>query len=268
MHRRIAPPKGGPTVLEIQHLKKTYPGAQSPALADFHLTIAAGEFVSLIGPRGCGKTTALRIVAGLLDPSDGDVRFDNASALAPSRDKAMVFQQFNLFPWRTAQANVAYGLEMQGVGKKERMATAAEYLELVGLADRANHYPNQLSGGQCQRVGLARALAIQPKLMLMDEPFGALDALMREHLQALLQRICAERKLSVIFVTHSIDEAIFLSDRMVVMGVPGRVIEEHKVHMNQPRADYDWRSTPEYTELRTKTWSVLRTEIEKAEASA
>jgi NitT/TauT family transport system ATP-binding protein len=255
-------------VLEIQHLQKTYPGSTSPALADFDLNIENGEFVSLIGPSGCGKTTALRIIAGLLDPSGGDVRFDGTSALAPSRDKAMVFQQFNLFPWRTAQANVAYGLEAQGMGKKERMVIAAEYLELVGLSDRANHYPSQLSGGQCQRVGLARALAIQPKLMLMDEPFGALDALTREHLQALLQKICTERNLTVVFVTHSIDEAIFLSDRMVVMGVPGRVIEEHVVQLPRPRADYDWRSTSEYTELRTKTWSVLRTEIEKAEASA
>ena len=255
-------------MLEIQHLQKTYPGSESPALADFDLTVNDGEFVSLIGPSGCGKTTALRIIAGLLDPSAGDVRFDGASALAPSRDKAMVFQQFNLFPWRTALANVAYGLEVQGVGKKERLATAAEYLELVGLSDRANHYPSQLSGGQCQRVGLARALAIQPKLMLMDEPFGALDALTREHLQALLQRICVERKLTVLFVTHSIDEAIFLSDRMIVMGVPGRVIEEHTVHLARPRSEYDWRSTPEYTELRTATWSVLRTEIEKAESAA
>lgn len=253
-------------MLEIQHLQKTYSGAEGPALADFDLTIADGEFVTLIGPSGCGKTTALRIMAGLLEPSGGDVLFNGVSALAPSRDKAMVFQQFNLFPWRTAQANVAYGLEMQGMGKRERMAVAAQFLELVGLADRAKHYPSQLSGGQCQRVGLARALAIQPKLMLMDEPFGALDALTREHLQALLQKICAERNLSVVFVTHSIDEAIFLSDRMVVMGVPGRVIEEHKVLLPRPRADYDWRATPEYTELRTAMWSVLRAEIENSEA--
>jgi NitT/TauT family transport system ATP-binding protein len=254
-------------VLEIQHLQKTYSGAEGPALADFDLTIADGEFVALIGPSGCGKTTALRIIAGLLEPSGGNVLFNGQPAFAPSHDKAMVFQQFNLFPWRTAQANVAYGLEMQGVGKRERMSIAAEYLELVGLADRANHYPNQLSGGQCQRVGLARALAIQPKIMLMDEPFGALDALTREHLQALLQKICAERNLSVIFVTHSIDEAIFLSDRMVVMGVPGRVIEEHAVHLARPRVDYDWRATEEYTELRTAMWSVLRDEIEKSESS-
>ena len=254
-------------MLEIQHLQKTYSGAEGPALADFDLTIADGEFVTLIGPSGCGKTTALRIVAGLLEPSGGDVRFNGVSAFAPSREKAMVFQQFNLFPWRTALANVAYGLEMQGMGKKERMAIAAEYLDLVGLGDRANHYPSQLSGGQNQRVGLARALAIQPKLMLMDEPFGALDALTREHLQALLQKICTERHLTVLFVTHSIDEAIFLSDRMVVMGVPGRVIEQHTVNLPRPRADYDWRSTPEYKELRAATWSVLQTEIERDEAS-
>jgi ABC-type nitrate/sulfonate/bicarbonate transport system ATPase subunit len=254
-------------VLEIQHLQKTYPGSDSPALADFDLTIADGEFVTLIGPSGCGKTTALRVLAGLLEPSGGDVRFNGVSAFAPSREKAMVFQQFNLFPWRTALANVAYGLEMQGMAKKERMEIAAEYLDLVGLADRADHYPSQLSGGQNQRVGLARALAIKPKLMLMDEPFGALDALTREHLQALLQKICTERNLTVVFVTHSIDEAIFLSDRMVVMGVPGRVIEEHVVHLERPRTDYDWRSTTEYKELRTATWSVLQTEIEKDEAT-
>ena len=254
-------------MLEIQHLQKTYSGAEGPALADFDLTIADGEFVTLIGPSGCGKTTALRIVAGLLEPSGGDVRFNGVSAFAPSREKAMVFQQFNLFPWRTALANVAYGLEMQGMGKKERMAIAAEYLELVGLGDRAGHYPSQLSGGQNQRVGLARALAIQPKLMLMDEPFGALDALTREHLQALLQKICTERHLTVVFVTHSIDEAIFLSDRMVVMGELGRVIKEHIVHLERPRTNYDWRSTPEYKELRAATWSVLQTEIEKNEAS-
>jgi len=255
-------------VLEIEHLRKIYPGSESPALADFELSVSQGEFVSLIGPSGCGKTTALRIIAGLLDPSGGDVKFNGSSALTPSRDKAMVFQQFNLFPWRTARANVAYGLEVHGLAKKERTAIAAEYLDLVGLSDRANHYPSQLSGGQCQRVGLARALAIQPKLILMDEPFGALDALTREHLQALLQRICAERDLTILFVTHSIDEAIFLSDRIVVMGVPGRVIETHAVNLARPRVDYDWRATPEYTTLRAATWSVLRTEIEKAEAAA
>jgi NitT/TauT family transport system ATP-binding protein len=255
-------------MLEIEHLQKTYPGSSKPALEDFDLSVAKGEFVSLIGPSGCGKTTALRIIAGLLQPSGGNVLINGVNGLAPSREKAMVFQQFNLFPWRTALANVAYGLEVQGMGRKERVSVAAEYLELVGLSERANHYPSQLSGGQCQRVGLARALAIQPQLMLMDEPFGALDALTREHLQALLQRICAERDLTVLFVTHSIDEAIFLSDRMVVMGVPGKVIMQHEVDLPRPRSNYDWRSTPEYSTLRTATWQVLKEEIEKAEAAA
>jgi NitT/TauT family transport system ATP-binding protein len=255
-------------MLEIEHLQKTYPGSSKPALEDFDLSVAKGEFVSLIGPSGCGKTTALRIIAGLLQPSGGNVLINGVNGLAPSREKAMVFQQFNLFPWRTALANVAYGLEVQGMGRKERVSVAAEYLELVGLSERANHYPSQLSGGQCQRVGLARALAIQPQLMLMDEPFGALDALTREHLQALLQQICAERDLTVLFVTHSIDEAIFLSDRMVVMGVPGKVIMQHEVDLPRPRSNYDWRSTPEYSTLRTATWQVLKEEIEKAEAAA
>lgn len=254
-------------MLEIQHLHKTYPGSVTQALADFDLTLAAGEFVSLLGPSGCGKTTALRIVAGLLAPSSGSVTMNGEPSLLPSRDKAMVFQGFNLFPWRTALANVAYGLEVQGVRKRDRTAIAREYLELVGLSDRSHHYPSQLSGGQCQRVGLARALAIEPKLILMDEPFGALDALTREHLQALLQRICQDRGLTVLFVTHSIDEAIFLSDRIVVMGVPGRVLMEFDVDLPRPRSDYEWRTTAEYGRLRTRTWEMLHEEIQKAESA-
>ena len=142
------------------------------------------------------------------------------------------------------------------------------YLDFVGLSDRTHHYPSQLSGGQNQRVGLARALAIEPKLVLMDEPFGSLDALTREHLQALLQRIAAEKNLTVLFVTHSVDEAIFLSDRIVVMGVPGRVIGEFKVGLERPRADYDWRSTEEYTEIRTEIWRMLEAELEQSEPAA
>jgi NitT/TauT family transport system ATP-binding protein len=252
-------------VLEISHLQKTYGNSPTPALADFDLTVQSGEFVSLLGPSGCGKTTALRIIGGLLETSGGDVLFEGKSDLAPSRSKAMVFQHFNLFPWRTALANVSYGLEVQGMVKKKAREVAREYLHLVGLSDRAGHYPAQLSGGQCQRVGLARALAIEPKLLLMDEPFGALDALTREHLQDMLQRICAERGLTVLFVTHSIDEAIFLSDRVIIMGVPGRVLAETTVQLPKPRSEYDWRGTPEYSELRTSTWELLSVELQKAE---
>jgi NitT/TauT family transport system ATP-binding protein len=251
-------------MLEIRHLQKTYGESPIPALADLDIKVESGEFVSLLGPSGCGKTTALRIVGGLLDPSGGEVFVEGKSSLLPSRDKAMVFQLFNLFPWRTALENTAYGLEVQGVKKKERLEIAHEYLALVGLSDRADHYPAQMSGGQCQRVGLARALAIQPKLLLMDEPFGALDALTREHLQEMLQGICAERNLTVLFVTHSIDEAIFLSDRIIVMGTPGRVMAETKVNLPKPRAAYDWRKEPEYQKLRSETWEMLHGEILKA----
>jgi NitT/TauT family transport system ATP-binding protein len=253
-------------LLEIRGLRKTYPGSSAPALSSLNLDVATGEFVSLIGPSGCGKTTTIRIIAGLLEPSGGTVRIEGRPGLAPSRDKAMVFQLFNLFPWRTARDNVAYGLQVQGMPKPRRRRIAEDYLDLVGLAHRANHYPAQLSGGECQRVGLARALAIEPKLLLMDEPFGSLDALTREHLQAMLQHVCAERKLTVLFVTHSLDEAIFLSDRMIIMGDAGQVVADKQVGLKRPRDGYDWRATDEYTAIRSDAWRLLQGEFEGARA--
>ncbi len=244
-------------MLVIKQLRKTYENAAVPALADLTLNCDRGAFVSLLGPSGCGKTTALRIVGGLLAASGGEIFVDGAPSASPSRDKAMVFQQFNLLPWRSGESNVAYGLEVRGVPKKARLAQAREYLELVGMADRARHYPSQLSGGQNQRLGIARALAVEPKLMLMDEPFGALDALTREHLQGLLQSICATRNLTVLFVTHSIDEAIFLSDRIVVMTTPGRVLEELDVNLSKPRSIDAYRETAVYTQLRKRIWALL-----------
>jgi NitT/TauT family transport system ATP-binding protein len=248
-------------MLEIRNLHKTYPQAESPALRDFNLEVKAGEFVTLIGPSGCGKTTALRIITGLLPASHGEVFVDGQRSSGPSRDKAIVFQLFNLLPWRTALHNAAYGLELQGVKKKQRLAAARQYLELVGLKDRLDHYPFQLSGGQRQRVGLARALAIEPKLLLMDEPFGSLDALTREHLQVFLAEICGQKELTTLFVTHSIDEAIFLSDRIIVMGVPGRVIGEFEVTLPRPRNEFDWRATPEYTQMRANIWNLLEADV-------
>jgi len=253
----------------MQHLNKSFPTSTGRVLDDFDLTVNEGEFVSLIGPSGCGKTTALRIVAGLLDQTSGKVVVDGNESHGPSRDKAIVFQHFNLFPWRTALANVAYGLEMQRVPKAQRMATALEYLELVGLSDSATKYPSELSGGMRQRIGIARALAIHPKLLLMDEPFGALDALTREHLQGQLARICEERKLTTLFVTHSIDEAIYLSDRVVVMGVqPGRIIAEFKITMAKPRGSYNFRAEPEYATVREEIWRLLEQQIVRAERIA
>jgi NitT/TauT family transport system ATP-binding protein len=252
----------------IEHLQKTYGQSPVPALSDLNLEVQAGELVSLLGPSGCGKTTALRIVGGLLEPSGGKVLVDGRPSLGPSREKAMVFQLFNLFPWRTAEANVAFGLEAQGMNKRERVPIARQYLELVGLADKASSYPAQLSGGQNQRVGLARALAIEPKILLMDEPFGSLDALTREHLQAMLQEICADRNLTILFVTHSIDEAIFLSDRIVLMTTPGRVIADYEVKLPRPRTAYDWRATPGYADLRSNIWEQLQAEQTESAESA
>jgi ABC-type nitrate/sulfonate/bicarbonate transport system ATPase subunit len=253
-------------VLEIRGLRKTYPGSSVPALSDLNLDVETGEFVSLIGPSGCGKTTTIRIIAGLLEPSGGTVLMEGRPGLAPSREKAMVFQLFNLFPWRTARDNVAYGLQVQGMPKAVRRRVAEEYLDLVGLAHRADHYPAQLSGGECQRVGLARALAIEPKLLLMDEPFGSLDALTREHLQVMLQHVCAQRNLTVLFVTHSLDEAIFLSDRMIIMGNAGKVVADKSIDLKRPRDNYDWRATDEYTTLRSEAWRLLQGEFESSRA--
>jgi len=250
----------------MDKVNKAFSTSAGKVLDDFNLKVRPGEFVSLIGPSGCGKTTALRIVAGLLTPSSGSVVVNGKESIGPSRDKAIVFQHFNLFPWRTAIDNVAYGLEIHGVKKAERMRIAREYLSLVGLSASEKQFPAQLSGGMRQRIGIARALAIHPKLLLMDEPFGALDALTREHLQGQLARICEERQLTTLFVTHSIDEAIYLSDRVVVMGVqPGRIIQEFPINLRKPRVDYNFRAEPEYARVREEIWQLLEAQIRKAE---
>jgi NitT/TauT family transport system ATP-binding protein len=249
-------------LLQIRGVSRTFRSVDRQVLADVDLDVAAGEFVSLIGPSGCGKTTLLRIVAGLLSATTGSVSLGGAPSDTPSRDKAMVFQHFNLLPWRTALANAAYGLELQGVGKRERHDRALEYLRLFGLEEFADQYPGELSGGMRQRIGIARALAIEPKVLLMDEPFGALDALTRERLQIELLRICETTKLSVVFVTHSIDEAIFLSDRIVVMGThPGRVVETFDVDLRRPRWTYDMRAEPSYARIRARVWELLDQEM-------
>jgi len=254
---RVNTRSGESLILEVRGLGKIYGPSSAPVLQGLDLEVANGEFVSILGPSGCGKTTALRAVAGLVEQSEGTIRVNGRESRGPSTDKAMVFQGFNLFPWMTAVENAAFGLEIQGVSKKERTRRAAEYMALVGLSDRLDHYPSQLSGGQQQRVGLARALAIEPKLLLMDEPFGALDALTREQLQGMLIDICAQKGLSVLFVTHSIDEAIYLSDRILVMGAnPGRVLETFDVTLERPRLE-NWRGEPDYVELREAAWRLL-----------
>ncbi|MEN3613507.1 ABC transporter ATP-binding protein [Plantactinospora sp. ZYX-F-223] len=224
------PVASGPAV-ELAGVTKVFNAGRPDevtALDGVDLTVGRGEFVSLIGPSGCGKSTLLRLVADLVPPTGGTVRVADRSARQARRDLAygIAFQQAGLLDWRTVARNVELPLELRGLSRRDRQAKAREMLELVGLADFAGHYPDQLSGGMQQRVAIARALAVDPPLLLMDEPFGALDEMTRERLQDELLRICARKGTSTVFVTHSIPEAVYLSDRVVVMSArPGRIVE-------------------------------------------
>jgi len=211
---------------------------QVDALIDIDLTVRAGEFVSLIGPSGCGKSTLLRLIADLLQPSAGTITINGKSAhqARVDQDYGMAFQQSGLFEWRTVARNIELPLELKGWDKAKRRARAVEMLELVKLPEFADHYPWQLSGGMQQRVAIARALAAHPGLLLMDEPFGALDEMTREHMQAELLRICAAAGTTVVFVTHSIPEAVYLADRVVVMSPrPGRITTVVDVALGRDR---------------------------------
>ena len=201
-------------------------GEEVPALEGINLTVEDGEFLCILGPSGCGKTTLLRIIAGLDTPTTGSVEVDGEALDGPSRRIAMIFQEYSLFPWRTVLGNVAFGLEVQGKDREERLAAAREYLDLVGLASFEKNLPYELSGGMRQRVAVARALAIEPAALLMDEPFGALDAQTRNLMQTELQEIWEKTRKTILFVTHSVDEAVFLADRIVVLTErPGRIRE-------------------------------------------
>src|SRR5438874_8505422 len=253
--------------LRVERVSKIFErqDADLTALADVNLQLEVGEFGTLIGPSGCGKTTLLRIIGGLTPPTDGMVYVDEKPSLTPSPEKGFVFQQFNLFPWRTVLGNAEYGLELQRVPATERRARAREILETVGLAGFEQHYPSEISGGMRQRVGIARALLLQPKILLMDEPFGALDAITREVLQDELLEVVRQHRLTVLFVTHSVDEAVYLSDRIFVMGPrPGRIVRVFDVTLGsagESRANL--RAGPEYGELRDRIWSVVKAELER-----
>ncbi|MDH6235293.1 ABC transporter ATP-binding protein [Cryobacterium sp. CG_9.6] len=213
-------------VVEVSRIFAARKGVGVTALDTVSLTVAPGEFVSLIGPSGCGKSTLLRLIADLDTPTSGSIRVFGKPARQAriDQDYGIAFQQAGLLPWRTVAGNIELPLELHGVGKAVRRARAADLIELVGLADFAGHYPDQLSGGMQQRVAIARSLAESPSLLLMDEPFGALDEMTRERMQNELVRICAETRAAVVFVTHSIPEAVFLSNRVVVMSPrPGRI---------------------------------------------
>ena len=195
-----------------------------------------GEFVCFVGPSGCGKTTLLRVAAGLLSPTSGEVQLNGVRITGPGRERCMVFQEYGLFPWYTALDNVAYGLRLAGMPRAIRRSKAHELLARVGLANYAKHYPGELSGGMRQRVAIARALAVDPEVLLMDEPFGALDAQTRAELQTELLRIWEESTKTTLFITHSIEEAVYLADRVLVMAThPGRVTQEFAIGLERPR---------------------------------
>lgn len=228
------------------------------ALREINLEVPDSLFVSVLGPSGCGKTTLLRLVDGLLEPAHGTIRV-HGQPPRPGPDIGFVFQSFRLIPWLTVEANVAFPLGDQGLAAAERKARVMEQLETVGLARFSDSYPNELSGGMKQRVALARAMVTRPRILLMDEPFASIDAQTRELMQAELMRIVGVQQSTVLFVTHSVDEAILLSDRIIVMGPrPGHIVETIDVDLPRPRWEHDVRGDQRYIALRAKVSSLMR----------
>jgi NitT/TauT family transport system ATP-binding protein len=255
--------------VELREVAKVYPdpatGGLFRALESTTLTIEEGEFVSVIGPSGCGKTTILKIVDGLIPYEEGEVLVRGQRVTGPGVERAVVFQSFALLPWKKVRENVGFGLSLRKVPQQEIEATVQRFIDMVGLRGFENHYPSQLSGGMQQRVGLARALAVDPAILLMDEPFGALDAQTRNLLQADLERIWEKSQNTVIFVTHDMDEAVFLSDRVVIMSPrPGRVHEVVEIDLPRPRTD-ETRNDPRFVKLRAYVWDTLRGMIVRRE---
>jgi NitT/TauT family transport system ATP-binding protein len=251
-------------MLRVESVRKSFvrEGESIPALLDVTLELEPGQFGTLIGPSGCGKTTLLRIVAGLIPPTGGMVFVDGRPSLTPSGEKAFVFQHFNLFPWRTVLANAEYGLELQGVPADQRRSRARAMLDTMGLAGFERHYPSEISGGMRQRVGIARALLLRPKVLLMDEPFGALDAMTREFMGQDLLALARRERLTVLFVTHSVDEAVYLSDRIFAMSRrPGRIIRVFDIDGRDHRGA-PGHATPATTQLRDEVWSLIRAEAQ------
>jgi NitT/TauT family transport system ATP-binding protein len=245
--------------ISARAVERTFDAGRVQALGPLDLDIDDGEFVTIVGPSGCGKSTFLRIVAGLIPPSAGTVEL----AVADHRHAtAMVFQDYSIYPWKKVLDNVRFGLDVAGVPKKEGNERARRYLTRMGLADRADSYPSTLSGGMRQRVAIARALAVEPEILLMDEPFAALDAQLRQVLQDELLELWQADRRTVLFVTHSLEEAILLADRVVVMSArPGTIIDIQAVPFPRPR-HADIRTTPEFVALQAKLWGLLSTEVE------
>ena len=231
------------------------------ALNNFAVEVDRGQFVSIVGPSGCGKSTFLNVLLGLISPNSGEMIVNGRQVRGPGHDRAMVFQEFGLLPWRTVTNNVELGLELQGVPTAERRKISQGFIDMVGLAGFEDHYPHELSGGMKQRVGLARALASDPDVLLMDEPFASLDAQTRDIMQAELLRIWQQAKKTVLFVTHQIEEAVYLSDHVVVMTKrPGHTKKIIDIDLPRPR-DYEMRVTQKFNDLKLAIWNELKDEL-------
>lgn len=261
-------------LVEVENVSKTFIKTSGKtkttchALNNANLKIREHEFIALLGPSGCGKTTLLRIIDGLITPDHGMVRIRGEPIKGPGLDRGFVFQQFLLLPWRDALSNVRFGLDsVTGMSDSDKTSLAKKYIDIVGLNGFEKHYPHELSGGMQQRLGFARALAVDPQILLMDEPFGALDAMTREVLQIQILEIAQKVHKTILFVTHDIDESVILADRVVVMTArPGRIKEEVEVNLPKPRDVSKIRLMPEFAKLRTHIWKLLETELLQSNA--
>ncbi|BDZ64104.1 ABC transporter ATP-binding protein [Agromyces mangrovi Wang et al. 2018] len=242
--------------ISVREVTKTFPlkGEEFVALDRVSIDIADNEFVTVVGPSGCGKSTLMNVLAGLETPSGGEALVDGKSVSGPGPERGVIFQQYALFPWLTVRKNVEFGLKVAGVPKAQRRERAEHFIEMVGLQQFADALPKMLSGGMKQRCAIARAYAVNPSILLMDEPFGALDALTRVRLQEQLLETWSQEKRTVMFITHDVDEAVFLANRVIVMAArPGRIFDVIDVDLPYPRTE-DMRLSPEFAELRNRVW--------------
>jgi NitT/TauT family transport system ATP-binding protein len=256
--------------IQITGLEKSYPSRAGEVLAlrGVDLSVATGEFLTVVGPSGCGKSTLLYILAGFLPPTAGDARVNGAPVRGPGVDRGIVFQEYALFPWLTVFQNVTYGLEMKGVPRVEREEIARRYVKLIGLEGFERRFPRELSGGMKQRVAIARTLAYEPEILLLDEPFGALDAQTRELMQDELARIWEATGKTVVLITHDVSEAVYLSQRVAVMSRrPGRIVREFPVDLGPRGSREEVVLSSAYTELRNRVWLAVRDEVLKADGA-
>lgn len=253
-------------ILDVRSLTKSFrrKGNSVTALEGFDLTVYDGEFTVIVGPSGCGKSTFLHMLGGFERADSGTMTMSGVPITAPGPDRGMLFQEYALYPWRTVLGNIVWPLEVQGIPKGERQATADRLMAMVGLTQFRDHYPGELSGGMKQRVALARVLAFDPQILLMDEPFGALDAQNRELMQEELQQIWNSARKTVLLVTHDIDEAIYLADRVIVFTArPGRIKEDIRIALPRPRR-LDIKKSEVYARYRNHIWDLLREEVLRA----